>query len=182
MITTMTRARALLVAVALLFAPLTLAVGAQEVPGWSKELAEHFEGISLSAAQKAKIVAIQKDMHAKMDAAKKGGGEHAKHQVQQLMEQEHAAFKQELTAEQYARFEANMKAHHEAEAKAKAPAAKAGMEGMDHSKMDHSKMDHSKMEHGKDAPAKAEGAKKEMDCCKKMGDKKADTTKAPAKP
>ena len=103
-----------LIALALAAMPLA----AQDVPGWTKELAEHFEGIPLSAAQKGRIAAIQKDMHAKMDAARKAGGEHAKHQVATLMEQEHAAFKAELTAEQYAKFEANMKAHHAAEHKA----------------------------------------------------------------
>lgn len=156
----------LVAAALLLVAPLPAhAQGAAPVAGWTKELAEHFDGIVLSDAQKAKIVAIQKSHHERMDAVKKAGGEHAKHQLQELMEAEHKAFKGELTADQWARFEANMKAHHEAEAKgdAKAGAGKAG----EHAGMDHGAMKHEGM--------KGEGGK-EMACCKK-GEKKPEPPK-----
>jgi Spy/CpxP family protein refolding chaperone len=103
-------------------------------PTLDAELKQHFEGIALTDAQVAQLVAIKEKHHAAMAKMKAEAKEpadpamqaaHAKH-----MEAEHAEFKAVLTAEQYARFEANMKRHHAGMAKEKGEHAGHDMDAM----------------------------------------------------
>ena len=88
--------------------------------GWTGDLPAHFEGIALSAAQKARIVALQKEYHARMDALRdsaKAAGAAAddaalRTRVQGVMAEEHAAFLALLDEAGRKRFAENMAKMH----------------------------------------------------------------------
>lgn len=82
------------------------------------ELAEHFKGITLTDAQKAKLMEIKKKHHDAMDAIKKAKDAKdpaVKAELKQHMDAEHAEFKTVIGDANYAIFEANMKSHHQGE-------------------------------------------------------------------
>jgi hypothetical protein len=85
------------------------------------DLAEHFKGIGLTEAQTRQVKEIQAKAHATMDSLRHGATDPndaaLKARIARVMREEHAAFKAVLTPAQVVIFEANMKAHHEAEAK-----------------------------------------------------------------
>lgn len=88
---------------------------------WTGDLPAHFEGITLSAEQKTRIAALQKEHHARMqamrDSVTKAGGkvegnaELAK-AIQGVMAAEHAAFKALLDDAGRKRFDENMAKMH----------------------------------------------------------------------
>ena len=79
-------------------------------PAWSKQLAEHFAGLTLTTEQKDKLAAAHKKHHDAMDKIKKTVKDEAdaKAQIKGQQDAEHAEFHEILTAEQYAVFEKNM--------------------------------------------------------------------------
>ena len=95
------------------------AAGATPVLGG--ELAEHFKGVELTEAQIRDVIAIQSRAHHAMDSLRRSGRDQTdpafKAEIKKLMDDEHAAFTALLTPAQAERFKANMKAHHEAEAR-----------------------------------------------------------------
>lgn len=119
--------RALLVLAALATAPVALQAQmshgdhAQHQMGavtLDAELAEHFKGITLTDAQKAKLMEIKKKHHDAMDAIKKSKDVKdpaVKAELKQHMDAEHAEFKAVIGDANYAIFEKNMKAHHQEE-------------------------------------------------------------------
>ncbi len=90
--------------------PVAAAASAMPDTGWSKMLADHFKGIKLTAAQKAKIVAAHKLHHDEM--AKLPTGDKAdsasKKAMMEHMTAEHADFQKVLSPAQYKTFETNM--------------------------------------------------------------------------
>ena len=112
--------------------------GAPAAPGdLPGDLPAHFAGITLSSAQRTRIVAVQQRYHAQMDAmrdsARVAGQPVDQARLQALMAQEHAAFRQELTPGQQAAFDANMKSHAPAHGTApKAAPAHAPAQGAAH--------------------------------------------------
>ncbi len=92
------------------------------------DLAEHFKGIELTEAQRRQVKAIQARAHATMDSLRRAAADPndaaLKARIARVMSEEHMAFKALLTPAQAVIFEANMKAHHDAEARERpAPAA-----------------------------------------------------------
>lgn len=92
------------------------------------ELAEHFKGIDLSETQIRQVIEIQRRAHHAVDSLRHSGRDHAdptlKAEIKRLMDAEHADFKALLSPAQLLVFEANLKAHHEAEARERpSPAA-----------------------------------------------------------
>lgn len=91
------------------------------------ELAEHFKGIDLTEAQIRQVIEIQTHAHHAMDSLRHSGRDQndpvLRAEIKKLMDAEHAAFKALLTPAQLQLFEANMKAHHEAEARERPVAA-----------------------------------------------------------
>jgi Spy/CpxP family protein refolding chaperone len=88
------------------------------VKGFEGDFAAHFKGIDLTEAQKAKMVALRDEWHAKMkvvtdEATKAGKAKDAAvtAKVDALKAQEHASFRALLTAAQQAQFDKNMKEH-----------------------------------------------------------------------
>jgi len=96
-------------------------------PVLSGELAEHFKGIELTEAQTRQVIEIQRRAHHAMDSLRRSGRDQndpaLKAEIKKLMDAEHTDFKALLTPAQLQVFEANMKAHHEAEASARPAAA-----------------------------------------------------------
>jgi hypothetical protein len=101
---------------------------------WTGDLPAHFEGVALSEAQKARIATLQHQYHARMaairDSAKAAGAAvdapAVKAQVQQVMAEEHAAFRALLDDAGRARFDANMARMHAGEHGAAATGAAHG--------------------------------------------------------
>lgn len=88
---------------------------------WSGDLPAHFEGITLSAAQKTQIVALQKQYHERMQAMRDSvtaaggtveGNAPLTAAIQSVMHAEHAAFKALLDEAGRKRFEENMAKMH----------------------------------------------------------------------
>lgn len=98
-------------------------------PKLEGELAEHFKGIELTEAQIRQVIDIQSRAHRTMDSLRASGRDQndptLKAEIKKLMDAEHAAFKALLSAAQLQVFEANMKAHHEAEARERPTATPA---------------------------------------------------------
>ena len=101
---------------------------------WTGDLPAHFEGVALSEAQKARIATLQHQYHARMaairDSAKAAGAAAdapaVKARVQQVMAEEHAAFRALLDDAGRARFDANMARMHAGEHGAAAAGAAHG--------------------------------------------------------
>ncbi len=85
-------------------------------PALDAELAEHFKGISLTAAQVRQVTEIKAKHHKAMDAlrADPAGRDSLalRVEIQKLMDSEHADFMALLTPTQKKVFEENMKGHH----------------------------------------------------------------------
>ena len=88
---------------------------------WTGDLPAHFEGIALTAEQKSRIVALQKEYHGRMqamrDSVTKGGGKvegnaELTKAIQGVMAAEHAAFKALLDEAGRKRFDENMAKMH----------------------------------------------------------------------
>lgn len=104
--------------------------------GFEGDFAMHFKGIELTAAQKAALVALRDEWHAKMDAIKtkatadgKADAPETTKQVDALKAQEHASFRALLTPAQQRQFDANMKEHDAMDSHKKgetAPSKKSG--------------------------------------------------------
>lgn len=87
-------------------------------PAWTGDLPKHFEGITLSDAQRTRIAALQQAHHARMDAlrdsAKAAGAATTGNapltaRIQAVMAEEHAAFRAVLTDDaSRRRFDENM--------------------------------------------------------------------------
>jgi hypothetical protein len=108
--------RLMFAAIALLLASISTPVLAQAPAaatqsGWSPELEQHFAGITLTADQKSRIIAAQKQHHAAIDKLNAASTDAAvtKKAVQAHMEAEHNDFKTIIGPEAYKTFEANMK-------------------------------------------------------------------------
>lgn len=98
--------------------------------GWNEHLAEHFKGVTLSADQKNRIIAANKQHHDAIAALEKAGKKDdpaTKAAIQKHMDAEHADFKQILTAEQYKAFTENM-----AKMEGGMGKMKGDMKGMEH--------------------------------------------------
>jgi hypothetical protein len=96
----------------------------QPATGWTGDLPKHFEGIALTDAQKARIVALQKDHHARMDrlrdsaraaGAPTTGNAALDAKVEAVRSAEHAAFRALLDDAGRKRFDENMARMHAAE-------------------------------------------------------------------
>ena len=89
---------------------------------WGGDLPAHFEGITLTDAQRTRIAELQKEYHARMDAMRdsaKAAGTPAdaptlRAAIQRGMSEEHAAFRALLDDAGRARFDANMAKMHAA--------------------------------------------------------------------
>ena len=118
-----------------------VAAAAQSTPpstaaaGWTGDLPAHFAGITLSDAQKAQIVALQRQYHARMealrDSAQAAGASSTENpelqtRLRAVMAEEHAAFRALLDDAGRARFDANMAQMHAGEHGAAKGAAPAG--------------------------------------------------------
>ena len=93
----------------------------QQQPTWSGDLPAHFAGIALTAAQKERIVALQRQYHARMDALRDSakaagaattGNAALQARIQAVMAEEHAAFRALLDEAGRQRFDANLAKMH----------------------------------------------------------------------
>ena len=96
---------------------------AQPATSWTGDLPKHFEGIALTDAQKARIVELQRDHHARMDrlrdsaraaGAPTTGNATLDARVEAVRTAEHAAFRALLDDAGKQRFDANMARMHAA--------------------------------------------------------------------
>lgn len=111
---------------------------AAQTVSWTGDLPRHFEGITLSEAQKARIVALQRDHHARMDrlrdSARAAGAPTAGNaaldaRIEAVRTAEHAAFRALLDDAGRRRFDANMARMHGAEHGAHGAGAAGGHAG-----------------------------------------------------
>ena len=107
---------------------------------WGGDLPAHFEGITLTDAQRTRIAELQKEYHARMDAMRdsaKAAGTPAdaptlRAAIQRVMAEEHTAFRALLDDAGRARFDANMAKMHAAPQGAGHGAGQAAGHGTGH--------------------------------------------------